>query len=52
VYNCGGYENPEIVEMLAGMVEIYLPGFQIRVGKKMALPFFKRRDIPVLLWIP
>ena len=28
VYNCGGYENPEIVEMLAGMVEIYLPDFK------------------------
>jgi len=28
VYNCGGYENPEIVKLLAGMVEIYLPDFK------------------------
>ena len=28
VYNCGGYENPEIIKMLAGMVEIYLPDFK------------------------
>jgi putative pyruvate formate lyase activating enzyme len=28
VYNCGGYENPEIIELLAGMVEIYLPDFK------------------------
>ncbi|KQC11198.1 MAG: hypothetical protein APR62_10370 [Smithella sp. SDB] len=28
VYNCGGYENPEIVKLLDGMVEIYLPDFK------------------------
>ncbi len=28
VYNCGGYENPEIIKMLSGMVEIYLPDFK------------------------
>jgi putative pyruvate formate lyase activating enzyme len=28
VYNCGGYENPEVVKVLAGMVEIYLPDFK------------------------
>ena len=28
VYNCGGYENPEIIKLLAGMVEIYLPDFK------------------------
>jgi putative pyruvate formate lyase activating enzyme len=28
VYNCGGYENPEIIRMLDGMVEIYLPDFK------------------------
>jgi len=28
VYNCGGYENPEIIRMLDGMVDIYLPDFK------------------------
>ncbi len=28
VYNCGGYENPDIIKMLEGMVEIYLPDFK------------------------
>ena len=25
VYNCGGYENPEFLRMIAGMVDIYMP---------------------------
>ncbi len=28
VYNCGGYEDPEVIKLLAGMVEIYLPDFK------------------------
>lgn len=28
VYNCGGYENPEVIKLLDGMVEIYLPDFK------------------------
>jgi len=28
IYNCGGYENPEVIRMLAGMVDIYLPDFK------------------------
>jgi len=28
VYNCGGYENPDIIKLLDGMVEIYLPDFK------------------------
>lgn len=28
VYNCGGYENPEIIQLLDGMVDIYLPDFK------------------------
>ena len=28
VYNCGGYENPEIIKMLDKMVDIYLPDFK------------------------
>jgi putative pyruvate formate lyase activating enzyme len=28
VYNCGGYENPEVLNNLEGMVDIYLPDFK------------------------
>jgi putative pyruvate formate lyase activating enzyme len=28
IYNCGGYENPETIKLLDGMVEIYLPDFK------------------------
>jgi putative pyruvate formate lyase activating enzyme len=28
VYNCGGYEDPQIIKMLSGMVDIYLPDFK------------------------
>ncbi len=28
VYNCGGYEDSEIIKLLDGMVEIYLPDFK------------------------
>jgi len=28
VYNCGGYENPDIIRLLDGMVDIYLPDFK------------------------
>ncbi|OGP91610.1 MAG: hypothetical protein A2031_08790 [Deltaproteobacteria bacterium RBG_19FT_COMBO_43_11] len=28
VYNCGGYENPEVIKLLDGIVEIYLPDFK------------------------
>ena len=28
VYNCGSYENPEVLKLLEGMVDIYLPDFK------------------------
>ncbi|TFG92540.1 MAG: radical SAM protein, partial [Syntrophobacterales bacterium] len=28
VYNCGGYENREIIELLDGIADIYLPDFK------------------------
>jgi putative pyruvate formate lyase activating enzyme len=28
VYNCGGYENPEVLKLVKGMVDIYLPDFK------------------------
>jgi putative pyruvate formate lyase activating enzyme len=33
VYNCGGYENPEIIKLLDGMVDIYLPDFKYGLEK-------------------
>lgn len=28
VYNCGGYESPDVIGMLDGLVDIYLPDFK------------------------
>ena len=28
VYNCGGYENPDVIHLLDGMVDIFLPDFK------------------------
>lgn len=28
VYNCGGYDNPAVIKMLDGIVDIYLPDFK------------------------
>ena len=28
VYNCGGYENPDVIRLLDGMVDVYLPDFK------------------------
>jgi putative pyruvate formate lyase activating enzyme len=28
VYNCGGYENPEVIHRLKGIVDVYLPDFK------------------------
>jgi len=28
VYNCGGYENPDVIRMMQDMVDIYLPDFK------------------------
>jgi len=28
VYNCGGYESPDVIAMLDGLVDIYLPDFK------------------------
>ncbi len=28
VYNCGGYEDPDVIRMLDGLVDIYLPDFK------------------------
>jgi len=28
VFNCGGYENPDVLKIMKGMVDIYLPDFK------------------------
>jgi len=33
VYNCGGYENPDVIRMLDGRVDIYLPDFKYGNGE-------------------
>jgi putative pyruvate formate lyase activating enzyme len=33
VYNCGGYENLEVIKLLDGMVDIYLPDFKYCIEK-------------------
>jgi putative pyruvate formate lyase activating enzyme len=33
VYNCGGYENPEVIKLLESMVDIYLPDFKYGLEK-------------------
>ncbi|MHB8136831.1 MAG: radical SAM protein [Smithellaceae bacterium] len=37
VYNCGGYENPDVVRMLDGMVDIYLPDFKYGLAEDALL---------------
>jgi len=36
VYNSGGYDNPEVIRMLDGIVDIYLPDFKYQDGEMAA----------------
>jgi putative pyruvate formate lyase activating enzyme len=36
VFNTGGYDNPEVIKMLDGIVDIYLPDFKYQDGKLAA----------------
>ncbi len=36
VYNCGGYDPPEIVKLLDGIVDIYLPDYKYTDGAMSA----------------
>jgi len=47
VYNCGGYENPDVIRMLDGMVDIYLPDFKYGLDED-ALLFSDAPDYPRL----
>ena len=45
VYNCGGYENLEVIRLLDGMVDIYLPDFKYGLEED-ALLFSDAPDYP------
>lgn len=45
VYNCGGYENPGVIRMLDGMVDIYLPDFKYGLAED-ALRFSDAPEYP------
>lgn len=45
VYNCGGYENPAVIKMLNGLVDIYLPDFKYGVHED-GLTFSAVSDYP------
>ncbi len=47
VYNCGGYENSDVIRMLDGMVDIYLPDFKYGLDED-ALLFSGAPDYPRL----
>jgi putative pyruvate formate lyase activating enzyme len=46
VYNCGGYEPVEIVRMLDGIVDIYLPDFKYTAGAMAEKYSSGARDYP------
>jgi putative pyruvate formate lyase activating enzyme len=45
IYNCGGYEDPEVIRLLNGMVDIYLPDFKYGVAAEGEL-FSEAKDYP------
>jgi putative pyruvate formate lyase activating enzyme len=46
VYNCGGYEPLEIIKLLDGIVDIYLPDFKYTGGEMAARYSNGARDYP------
>ena len=45
IYNCGGYESLHAIEILDGIVDIYMPDFKY-IGTEMALKYSKAEDYP------
>ena len=45
VYNCGGYESLQSIELLDGIVDIYMPDFKY-IDPDMALKYSKAQDYP------
>jgi len=46
VYNCGGYESLEVLRLLDGIVDIYLPDFKYMDGEMAARYSSGARDYP------
>ncbi|MCG6533759.1 MAG: radical SAM protein [Syntrophales bacterium LBB04] len=46
IYNCGGYEEPEVIKLLDGMVDIYLPDCKYGLDED-GLLFSGVKDYPV-----
>lgn len=55
VYNCGGYENPAALELLAGCVDIYMPDMKFwsseTAQRYVNAPDYPRRMREALLWM-
>jgi len=45
VYNCGGYESLHAIEILDGIIDIYMPDFKY-IDPGMALKYSKAEDYP------
>jgi putative pyruvate formate lyase activating enzyme len=45
VYNCGGYESLRAMEVLDGIIDIYMPDFKY-IDPEMALKYSKAEDYP------
>jgi putative pyruvate formate lyase activating enzyme len=47
VYNCGGYESLEAIQLLDGVVDIYMPDFKY-ADPEMAFRYSKAKDYPIV----
>jgi len=47
VYNCGGYESLEVIQLLDGVVDIYMPDFKY-ADPEMAFRYSKAKDYPTI----
>jgi putative pyruvate formate lyase activating enzyme len=45
VYNCGGYESLQVIELLDGVVDIYMPDFKY-IYPAMAMKYSEAEDYP------
>ncbi len=45
VYNCGGYESLEAIELLGGVIDIYMPDFKYS-DPEMAFKYSRAKDYP------
>lgn len=45
VYNCGGYEEPEALRMLEGLIDVWLPDFKY-LSAELAARYSKKADYP------